>query len=434
MARDISCHLVAIPGTIDKTEPPKRKDAMAQAENSNYDKILKTCWFCGAQNADSLPVCPRCKMTLGIKSRCATDRPERLRDFIGQNRIKQALAGRIQNARMKGEALPHLLLGAAPEMGKRLLATVIAEELQVAFTRVHASVISRPTDLTGVLSNIHLHQVMIVEDVESLEPRVRSLLVEVLDNLRVDILVGVGPSARVHSLPMPKFTFIGLTSRLSRVDPSIRRWCVMYDFDTYTVAEIGRIIEHLAASRAIEIAPDMADELAAQCAGSPGNAVVLMERIKRNFGTSVRLEDIPAVFAELGLGEHRPKSMQLQDALNTMSGRDFELWAAGLFRRQGYVVEITEASGDHGIDLILAKDGRATAVQCKRWSDPVGEPILRDFYGAMVSAGMANGIVATTSTFTPSAKEFAHNKPIRLIDLDELLNLGAIGPETFKEN
>ena len=126
--------------------------------------------------------------------------------------------------------------------------------------------------------------------------------------------------------------------------------------------------------------------------------------------------------------------MQLQDALNTMSGRDFELWAAGLFRRQGYVVEITEASGDHGIDLILAKDGRATAVQCKRWSDPVGEPILRDFYGAMVSAGMANGIVATTSTFTPSAKEFAHNKPIRLIDLDELLNLGAIGPETFKEN
>jgi len=116
-----------------------------------------------------------------------------------------------------------------------------------------------------------------------------------------------------------------------------------------------------------------------------------------------------------------------------MDGRDFEHWSAGMFRRQGYVVNITGTTGDHGIDLVLAKDGQTTAVQCKRWADPVGEPVLRDFYGATVSAGIAEGIVVATSSFTPSAREFAQNKPIRLIDIDELLAIGCTSVSRSEE-
>ena len=120
-------------------------------------------------------------------------------------------------------------------------------------------------------------------------------------------------------------------------------------------------------------------------------------------------------------------ALRLQDTLRTMGGREFEHWSASLFRRQGYAVQNTQATGDHGIDLILTRGGRTTAVLCRRWPDPVGEIILRDFYRSMMRAHVASGIVATTSTFTPSARAFVQNKPIRLIEIEELLDLGKGG-------
>ena len=111
-----------------------------------------------------------------------------------------------------------------------------------------------------------------------------------------------------------------------------------------------------------------------------------------------------------------------------MNGLEFEHWVASLFRRRGYTVSLTANSGDHGIDLVLSKAGHSTVAQCKRWTDPVGEPVLRDFYGAMMNAGIENGIVVATSTFTDSAVNFVKGKPIRLIDIDELLLLGVFEP------
>jgi hypothetical protein len=222
------------------------------------------------------------------------------------------------------------------------------------------------------------------------------MLIEVLDKFSVEIMVGVGRGARLHSLPMPKFTFIGLSTRLYRVDPLLRRWCVTYEFEPYTAAEMNSVISRLARDRGIELSSDAAEGLVQQCAGSPGNALVLVERIRRAHDVPViGIDDLPAIFAELGLGEYQPRSLQLRDALFSMSGREFENWLAGVFRRQGYTVSLTEVTGDHGIDLILTRNGQGTAVQCKRWTDSVGEPILRDFYGAMMGAGMPNGIVAT---------------------------------------
>jgi hypothetical protein len=179
---------------------------------------------------------------------------------------------------------------------------------------------------------------------------------------------------------MPRFTFVGVTSRLSQVEPSLRRWCVMYEFEPYTNREIAEVLMRLAAVEGIAISADAALKLTPYCSSSPGNARALVQRIKCEYrGDTVDENDLSAILSALGFDEHYPKSLLLLDTLNAMDGRDFEHWSAGMFKRQGYAVNITGATGDHGIDLILAKDGQTTAVQCKRWADPIGEPVLRDF-------------------------------------------------------
>jgi len=357
--------------------------------------------------------------------------------FVGQERIKAALNSRIERAQVQREALSHIMLTAPPEMGKVTLATAIANTLGVPVEMCNGRELPASLDLTGILSNVHARQILIVEEPESIPWRVRKMLESALSEFRVAILVDIGPGARTHSLPMPQFTFVGVTSRLSQVDPSLRRWCVMYEFDPYTNREIGQILTRVAETEGIRIAEDAALDLASHCNGCPGNAWILVQRIKRDSRPAVdgtiAVEQVPAILSALGFGEHYPRSLLLLDTLNAMDGRDFEHWSAGMFRRQGYVVNITGTTGDHGIDLVLAKDGQTTAVQCKRWADLVGEPVLRDFYGATVSAGIAEGIVVATSSFTPSAREFAQNKPIRLIDIDELLAIGCTSVSRSEE-
>jgi Holliday junction resolvasome RuvABC ATP-dependent DNA helicase subunit len=348
---------------------------------------------------------------------------KRLSDFIGQERLKAALVARIEKAHEGQTALPHLLLSAAAEAGKRSLATAGAGELGVDITVCRADELVKPLDLTGLLSQLGNRQILVVDGVENLDARLTALLCEAISDFRLAIKIG----ERIHTLPLPQFTFVGLTTRLSRVDQTIRRWCVMYEFDPYTSQEIGAILSRFASDAGIQISPNAASQLAVHCGTCPGNAAVLIRRIERQYGqNAIHDKDVPTILAELGYDEHYPQSLQLQDALIAMDGREFEHWAASMFRREGYSVHITDASGDHGIDLILSRDGRTSAVQCKRWTDPVGEPVLRDFYGAIVSAGISSGIVVTTSEFTASAKSFAQGKPIRLIEMDELLLSGAL--------
>jgi restriction system protein len=100
-----------------------------------------------------------------------------------------------------------------------------------------------------------------------------------------------------------------------------------------------------------------------------------------------------------------------------------EEFVARLFQDQGYRVEFTQVTGDHGIDLFIWKDSNKTAVQCKRWDGSVGEPVVRDFYGSMMSCGADLGIIVSTACFTTPAVAFAANKPVRLIDLDALIEM-----------
>jgi holliday junction DNA helicase RuvB len=244
----------------------------------------------------------------------------RLAEFIGKDRLKVALADRTSKARARGEAMSHLLLSGYPESGRRTLANAVAEELDIQITVRHSGEFSKISDLTGVLSNIRARQVLVVDDLESLDARFHQMLKSALTDYRVPVLVGTGPNARLHDLPMPRFTFVGLTSNLPRVDQSLRRLFVMYEFDPYELGEVGAIMIRLAQTCGIMITATAAASLAERCVGVPGNAAVLVARIDRECEVNaIDAADVPAVLAELGYDQHYPKGLQLQGALISLA-------------------------------------------------------------------------------------------------------------------
>ncbi len=208
-------------------------------------------------------------------------RPRRLADFTGQSKLKENLSIAIEAARMRGEAMDHVLLYGPPGLGKTTLASIIAEELQVQFTPTSGPVLQKKLDLTGILSNIRLHQVFFIDEIHRLLPDVEEMLYSALEDFRVDILVGVGPGARTHSLPMPKFTAIGATTRQGLVSAPLRgRFGLVLRLDPYNTAELKAIVKRSARLLTVEIEDGAAEEIARRCRGTPRIANRLLRRVR----------------------------------------------------------------------------------------------------------------------------------------------------------
>jgi Holliday junction DNA helicase RuvB len=208
-------------------------------------------------------------------------RPQRLADFTGQSKLKENLSIAIEAARMRGEAMDHVLLYGPPGLGKTTLASIIAEELEVAFTATSGPVLQKKLDLTGVLSNIRARQVFFVDEIHRLLPDVEEMFYSALEDFRVDILVGSGPGARTHSLPMPRFTAIGATTRQGLVSAPLRgRFGLVLRLEPYTVDELKEIVKRSARLLQVEIAAAAAEEIARRCRGTPRIANRLLRRVR----------------------------------------------------------------------------------------------------------------------------------------------------------
>jgi len=208
-------------------------------------------------------------------------RPRRLADFTGQTKLKENLSIAIQAARLRGEALDHVLLYGPPGLGKTTLASIIAEELEVPFTATSGPVLQKKLDLTGILSNIRARQVFFVDEIHRLLPDVEEMFYSALEDFRVDILVGAGPGARTHSLPMPKFTAVGATTRQGLVSAPLRgRFGLVLRLESYTVDELKSIVNRSARLLAVEIADGAAEEIARRCRGTPRIANRLLRRVR----------------------------------------------------------------------------------------------------------------------------------------------------------
>jgi holliday junction DNA helicase RuvB len=211
----------------------------------------------------------------------ASLRPRSLADFTGQAKLKENLAIAIAAAKMRGEAMDHVLLYGPPGLGKTTLATLMANELGVAFEQTAAPVLQKKLDLTGLLSNIRDKQVFFIDEIHRLAPDVEEMLYSALEDFRVDILVGTGPGARTHSLPIPCFTAVGATTRLGNISAPLRgRFGLVLRLDVYGVQELAGIVRRSAKILNVPMDEAASEEVARRSRGTPRIANRLLRRVR----------------------------------------------------------------------------------------------------------------------------------------------------------
>ncbi len=208
-------------------------------------------------------------------------RPRRLNDFTGQTKQKENLSIAIAAARQRGEAMDHVLLYGPPGLGKTTLASIIAEELEVNFEQTSGPVLQKKLDLTGILSNIRARQVFFIDEIHRLLPDVEEMLYSAVEDFRVDIVVGAGPGARTHSLPIPRFTAIGATTRQGLLSAPLRgRFGLVIRLNHYNVEELKQIVQRSARLLQVQVDDPGADEIARRSRGTPRIANRLLRRVR----------------------------------------------------------------------------------------------------------------------------------------------------------
>ncbi|MFB3776976.1 MAG: Holliday junction branch migration DNA helicase RuvB [Bryobacteraceae bacterium] len=211
----------------------------------------------------------------------ASLRPSRLAEFTGQAKLKENLAIAIEAARRRGEAMDHVLLYGPPGLGKTTLATIISNELGVGFEQTSGPILQKKLDLTGILSNIRGRQVFFIDEIHRLLPDVEEMLYAALEDFRVDILIGSGPGARTHSLPVPHFTAIGATTRQGLVSAPLRgRFGLVLRLNHYDTAELERIVERSAGLLNVAVDAGGTQEIARRSRGTPRIANRLLRRVR----------------------------------------------------------------------------------------------------------------------------------------------------------
>jgi holliday junction DNA helicase RuvB len=208
-------------------------------------------------------------------------RPQRLAEFIGQDKLKENLAIAIEAARSRGEAMDHVLLYGPPGLGKTTLANIIANELGVAFQQTSGPTLQIKGDLTAILTNLQSKQVLFIDEVHRLQPALEEILYSALEDYKLDIIIGQGPSARTHTMEVQPFTFVGATTRAGLLSAPLRsRFGIMLRLEFYTPKDLQIIVERSAEILAVAIDDEGAVEIAGRSRGTPRIANRLLRRVR----------------------------------------------------------------------------------------------------------------------------------------------------------
>ena len=187
----------------------------------------------------------------------------------------------IEAAKSRGEALDHILLYGPPGLGKTTLATIIANELGVGYQQTSGPTLQIKGDLTAILTNVQDRQVLFFDEVHRLQPVLEELLYSAIEDYKLDIIIGQGPSARTHVLDIKPFTFIAATTRAGLLSAPLRsRFGLLLRMEFYTTDDLRFIVERSAEILGIAIDHDGATEIASRARGTPRIANRLLRRVR----------------------------------------------------------------------------------------------------------------------------------------------------------